>query len=256
MECSRQISCILGIPGPVLLAILHNIKILDDVPVMYESSLRYIWDLMMHSMLESDPHSEVRFKQFRTFKHRVFPRFLVPSADCEEGPLYNLNLLACLLDELSVIITEESWDAFLTAVLSVHCNNKKSAETTDDIGVACTQLASRTPSHTSMDSMDTIDSRDTVIFDQMQTLEAMLGDKTELQEQNATKDQIIAELQKQKKLLQQKVRRLSSSLNEANKKECENTSASMSLERVGKHSDGKKWRWLTPAGCVNAAVPW
>ena len=245
-----------GIPGPVLLSILHAIKILNGTPVLYECSLRQIWESVAQAMQEMDPYTECRFKRYRQWLQRAGPRFLVLSED-GGNVLYHLNLLACMLHELSVHITEDAWDSFSDTIMEIQRKTNTSAAEVQEL--QCTDSAltcqvDRTAASSS--SLDSIDSRDTLIFSQLQTIDSMLDDNTGMQDQLTIKRRVIFDLREQKKKMLQKIRRLSHSLDKAKQQKSEYTSNTMSLERVGADSNGKKWRWLTPTGCVNAAAPW
>ena len=216
--------------------------------------------------------------------HRKCDKFMNETASLFSSPHhpghYNIDIVVCILDEVGVSISSGQWDQvkeFLrtTACRRVRLNTHRHdifADSERDTGSthAASSAFSRSRSRTSLPGSSTnvsVDAASTENFSstssrtEVLTLRAMVN---QLQSRNTllesvldSKNNKVVTLQKEKRMLQQQVRRLRKSFETMNAKAADAHKDSMannfSLMRV-KNTNPGKWSWLTPLGKINVAV--
>ena len=189
---------------------------------------------------------------------------------------YRVDIVVCVLDQLGVPLTAGQWSqmkTFLKTQAIGRISRMPSQTSLQDEQQSSSRSRSRTPSSSisclrqpassrGLSGSASSSSQSTVAEQaQLRALVERLSSRNELlQNMLETKNVQVTQLRSDKRLLQQKCRRMAitnSKLEEKLAESKKNTldSGDFSLARVKQRNPGK-WSWLTPLGKINVAALW
>lgn len=187
---------------------------------------------------------------------------------------YKIDVVVCILDELGVSISCEHWDQLKEYLRRTTCRNvtlqhvnrtnERRQQTTDSEAEHCSLTASsrsRSRQTFSVGGVSTGQASSTSSTAETLALRALVDS---LQSRNAilevaldTRMAKLNQLNKEKRCLQQRLRRLSNAHDKLQAETADSkrdaATSNFSLARVQMKNPGK-WSWLTPLGKINVAV--
>lgn len=202
--------------------------------------------------------------------HRKCDKFLSGQAPLFSSPQhpghYKIDIVVCILDEMGVQISSEQWTQVTEFLRNMACRRVRLDNESDARTFSRSRSRSSLPSSstfvsgeadaTSAENLSSTTSRTEVLalralVNQLQSRNTLLESVLE------AKTQKVDMLQKEKKQLQQQMRRVKKSCEkltmQANNAHEDSMANNFSLARVKTKNPGK-WSWLTPLGKINVAV--
>lgn len=197
------------------------------------------------------------------------------ASDLLPNKYYKIDVVVCMMDELDIPLTSDQWTQVKLFLQTNACRRVGSNQCVGCPTRGRRQTGSRSRSRTSGSALGSdraisgsgsggpTTSSSNCQAAEVVALRALVhqlhGRNNVLQRVVESKNDRVLQLQGEKTLLQQKVRRLNATQNKLQEKLQAGTRTSatvgdFSLARVKTNNPGK-WSWLTPLGKINVAVP-
>lgn len=201
--------------------------------------------------------------------HRKCDKFMNGQASLFSSPQhpghYKIDIVVCILDEMGVSISAGQWVQVKEFLRTTACRRVRLDIESDTNTFSRSRSRSSLPSSSTNLSGDAAsteyDLSSTTSQTEVLTLRALVNQlqsrNTMLESVLEAKAQKVGTLQKEKRLLQQQVRRIKKSNEnltvQVTNAQDDSMANNFSLARVKSKNPGK-WSWLTPLGKINVAV--